>query len=147
MHRSSRNRSTLLAAFTMGAAATVLFLSPAAVQTAVRGTVLDLIGPSQGWVLARSESGRHLLIAQIARLRSNASNTEPSTALAVVVRVAALEQACRRLQVENARLRDELSLAEKYGVSPVPTASRRSFETPTVVLAGVIPQRTPTATA
>ncbi len=147
MHRSSRNRSTLLAAFTIGATATVLFLSPPAVQTAVRGTVLDLIGPSQAWVLARSESGRHLLIAQIARLRSNAPNTEPSTALAVDVRVAALQQACRRLQVENARLRDELSLAEKYGVSPVPTASHRSFETPTVVLAGVIPRRTPTATA
>src|SRR5579885_2183989 len=104
MHRSSRNRSTLLAAFTMGAAATVLFLSPAAVQTAVRGTVLDLIAPSQGWVLARYESSRDLLLEKIARLRSNASNHAAGNALVNDVRVAALEQACRRLQVENARL-------------------------------------------
>jgi cell shape-determining protein MreC len=53
-------------------------------------------------------------------------------------RVAALEQSCRRLQLENARLRDELSLAEKYGVSPIAAAAQSPGSIPTLVQAAVI---------
>jgi hypothetical protein len=145
MRRSSRNRSTLLAAFATCAAAAVLFLSPPGVQTAVRSAVLDMVGPSQAWVFARYESGRQLVVAQVMRLRSSATSSAPTVAPDTDERVVALEQACRRLRVENARLCDELILAEKYGVSPVPASGRHSFERPTVVLASVIPQRAPAA--
>ncbi len=145
MRRSSRNRSTLLAAFATCAAATVLFLSPPGVQTAVRGAVLDMVGPSQAWVLARYESGRQLVIAQVARFRSSSPSSSRTIVPDSDERVVILEQACRRLRVENARLRDELILAEKYGVSPVPASGRLVFDRPTVVLASVIPRRAPEA--
>jgi hypothetical protein len=146
MRRSSRNRSTLLAAFVSCAAAAMLFLSPTGVQTAVRGAVLDMIGPSQAWVFARYESGRQLVLAQVTRFRPSATGSAPIVGPEADERAVALEQACRRLRLENARLRDELILAEKYGVSPVPASGHRSYEVPTLVLASVIPQRATAAT-
>jgi len=145
MRPFSRNRSTVLAAFATCAAATVLFLSPPGVQTAGRGAVLDAIGPSQAWVFARYELGRQLVLAQAMRFRLSSTSSAPTVAPDADERVVALEQAFRRLRLENARLRDELNLAEKYGVSPVPASGRLSFDRPTVVLASVIPQRAPVA--
>src|ERR1700677_3185515 len=105
MRPSPRNRSTLLAAFATCAAAPVLFLSPPGVQTAVRGAVLDAIGPSQAWVFARYESGRQLVLAQAMRFRLSSTSSAPTVAPDADERVVALEQACRRLRLENARLR------------------------------------------
>ena len=146
MRRPPRHRSTLLATIATFTAAATLFLSPPTFQYAVRSAVLDGIAPGQAWVLARYESGRQLVLARFSR----STPVAPSAATIgpeVDARIAALEQASRRLRLENARLREELSLAEKYGVSPVPTTVRSSRDTLTVVRAVVINPRTQSAAA
>ncbi len=53
-----------------------------------------------------------------------------------------LEQTCRRLRLENARLREELHLAEKYGVSPIPVSKSQSAGVPAVVRAALVSRQT-----
>jgi hypothetical protein len=120
MRRHARNQSLLTAA-AVGVVAVALFLSPTRVQRTLRSAVLDVVTPGQAWVLGRYESGRDLALARYSRLISGARRDGVSTAAPETdSRLTALEQACRHLRLENARLREELSLAEKYGVSPVP---------------------------
>ncbi len=146
MRRPPRHRSTLLATIATFIAAAILFLSPPPVQYAVRSAVLDGIAPGQARVIAHYESGRQLVLARLSRstpIMPAAAPIGPE----VDARIAALEQVSRRLRLENARLREELSLAEKYGVSPVPTTVRSSRDTLTVVRAAVINPRTQSAAA
>jgi len=139
MGRHSRNQSTLLAAAAVGVVAVALFLSPARVQRTLRSAVLDIVTPGQVWVLGRYESGRDLALAQYSRLMSGARpDGAPTTPPETDSRLTALEQACRHLRLENARLREELNLAEKYGVSPVPVPVQSSRDVATVVRAAVI---------
>jgi cell shape-determining protein MreC len=147
MRRPPRHRSTLLATIATFTAAAILFLSPPAAQYAVRSAVLDGIAPSQAWVLAHFESGRQLVLARFSQSTPVAPSAASTIGPEVDARIAALEQAGRRLRLENARLREELSLAEKYGVSPVPTTVRSSRDTLTVVRAAVINPRTQSAAA
>jgi cell shape-determining protein MreC len=147
MRRPPRHRSTLLATIATFTAAAILFLSPPAAQYAVRSAVLDGIAPTQAWVLAHYESGRQLVLARFSQSTRVAPPAASTTGPEVDPRIAALEQASRRLRLENARLREELSLAEKYGVSPVPTTVRSSRDTLTVVRAAVINPRTQSAAA
>ncbi len=51
------------------------------------------------------------------------------------------------MQLENARLREDLSLAEKYGVSPVPATAHSSPDALSVVRAAVINQQTQSVAA
>jgi cell shape-determining protein MreC len=138
MRPNSRNRSTLLTAAAMVTIATTLFLSPTSVQQPVRSAVLDVVTPSQAWALGRYESCREFVVARSMRLRSAAHLAASTAAPESDVRIAALEQTCRRLRLENARLRDELNLAERYGVSPVAVAAQSPADIPTVVRAAVI---------
>jgi cell shape-determining protein MreC len=138
MRRHSRNQSLLTAA-AVGVVAVALFLSPNRVQRTLRSAVLDVVTPGQAWVLGRYESGRDLALARYSRLISGARPDGVSTtARETDSRLTALEQACRHLRLENARLREELSLAEKYGVSPVPVPVQSSRDVATVVRAAVI---------
>jgi hypothetical protein len=138
MRRHSRTQSTLLAAAAMVAVAVALFLSPARVQRTMRSAVLDIVTPGQAWVLGRYESGRDLALARYSRLMSGARPDVSTSAPETDPRLTALEQACRHLRLETARLREELSLAEKYGVSPVPVPVQSSRDLATVVRAAVI---------
>jgi cell shape-determining protein MreC len=147
MRRPPRHRSTLLATIATCLAAAALFWSPAGFHQAVRKGVLDTIAPGQAWVLACYESGRTLVVARFWRSTSVAPSGTSATAPEVDSQLAALEQFCRRLRLENARLRDELNLAEKYGVSPVPSTVHRSPDALTVVRVAVINQRTQSVTA
>jgi cell shape-determining protein MreC len=138
MRRHSRTQSTLLAAAAMVAVAVTLFLSPGRVQRTLRSAVLDVITPGQACVLVHYERGRDLALTRYSQLTAGArpgvSTSEPKTD----ARLAALEQACRRLRLENARLREELTLSEKYGVSPVASPVQSSRDVATVVRAAVI---------
>jgi cell shape-determining protein MreC len=147
MRRPPRHRSTLLAALATFAAAATLFLSPPGAQQAVRTTVVDGIAPGQAWVLAHYESGRKLVLARFSRSPSVAGPGALTNAPEAESRIAALEQFCRRLRLENARLREELSLAERYGVSPVPATAHSAPDALTVVRAAVINQQTQSVAA
>jgi cell shape-determining protein MreC len=139
MRRHSRTQSTLLAAAAMVAVAVTLFLSPGRVQRTLRSAVLDVITPGQACVLVHYERGRDLALARYSQLTSGAgpkvSTNAPDENNS---RLAALEQVCRSLRLENARLREELSLSEKYGVSPVPAPVQSSRDLAAVVRAAVI---------
>jgi cell shape-determining protein MreC len=147
MHRHSRNRSTLLAAVAAFVTAAALYLSPPALQRAVRSVVLDLVVSGQTRVVAHYEAGRGRVLAGYTRLTSRLRPSGPPSVVGRDGRTAELEQACRRLRLENARLREELNLAEKYGVSPVPAAAPTSTEVPTVVRAAVLSPKTQSAAA
>jgi cell shape-determining protein MreC len=138
MRRQSRIRSTLLTAAAVVAAAVMLFLSPPRVQRSLRGAVLDVVTPGQAWVGARCESGRSWALARFARLTAGARSDASSVPPDADARLTALDHACRRLRLENARLREELSLAERYGVSPVPASPQGLREQATIVRAAVI---------
>jgi hypothetical protein len=147
MRRAPRKQSTLLAVAATCTAAAVLFASPRGVHRAVRNARLDVIATGQAWVLDRSERGRGLAHAGFKRLTSSPQPATSTSAPEVDARIATLEQACRRLRLENARLNDELNLAEKYGVSPVAASGGNSLIAPTAVRAAVISQRTPSVAA
>jgi cell shape-determining protein MreC len=140
MRRHTRNRSTLLTAAAMFAAAGGLFLSPPGLQRALRSVVLDVIAPAQAWTLMHYESGRAFVVTRCPRLTPPVGTSMPAIVPETDPRLVALEQACRRLRLENARLRDELNLAEKYGVSPASALVHTSVDVQTVVRAAVISQ-------
>ncbi|HET6326463.1 MAG TPA: rod shape-determining protein MreC [Planctomycetaceae bacterium] len=147
MRRPPRHRSTLFATIATCAVATALFLSPPTVQQAVRSGVLDGIAPSQAWVVAHYESARQLILNRFSRSTPSTPLFASTNGAEGDLRIVALEQAGRRLRLENARLREELSLAEKYGVSPVPATGRSSPAALTVVPATVINQQTQSVAA
>jgi hypothetical protein len=112
-----------------------LFISPPGFQAVIRAAIVDLVVSGQGYAQDASRSIS-------ARLRS----IRPADVVAAYGaldsapddRFAALAAAHRRLLVENARLRDELKLAEKYGVSPVPVSRSPGGDAPQAVLAALI---------
>jgi cell shape-determining protein MreC len=132
----------MLAAAATFTAAAILFAAPPRIHRAVRNPVLDVVAPSQAWGLAKYESGRLLILARFAHFRWAPSPNAPTLSAHADARVAAMEQGCRRLRLENARLREELSLAEKYGVSPVNVSQAGSSGVPSAVRAAVIGART-----
>jgi cell shape-determining protein MreC len=147
MRRASRPQSTLLAAAATCAVAVIVFVAPRSVQSTLRGAVLDVVVPSQAWVLARYESSRERVVARWEQFRSAPRAEAPTNPAKVDAQVASLQQTCRRLRLENARLRNELHLAEQYGASPVATVAGSALEAPTVVTASVIGQRASSSAA
>ena len=93
-----------------------------AVQQALRAAVLDVVVSGQSFAIDRLDEWRAAEVAMPAGL--------PAERAEVVAKPEndqrrALEQTCRRLRLENARLREELHLAETYGVSPIPVPMRK----------------------
>jgi rod shape-determining protein MreC len=148
MRRLPRNRATTLAALTTSAAAAILFFSPPGAHRSLRSALVDPVVSAQAVVLARSESGRRFVVAGLSRLRLRpievSSAAVPS---ADEGQIAQLEQACRRLRWENARLQEELTSAERYGLSPVPASARASVRPLIAVRAAVISQGSQSAAA
>jgi len=138
MRRHSRTQSTLLAAAAVAVVAVALFLSPARVHRTLRSAVVDVITPGQAWVLVHYEQSRDLALTRFSQLTSGARPGVSTSAPHTDTQLAALAQACRSLRLENARLREELGQAEKYGVSPVPAPVQSSRDVATVVRAAVI---------
>ncbi len=113
----------------------LLFAAPERAQNSLRALVLDVVVTGRGRLLARYDAWRN---------RSNRLNGESLSEQRAAAptsaddRVHALEQTCRRLRIVNARLRDELQLAERYGVSPFPAASLRPAAPPAVLRAAIV---------
>ncbi len=141
MRRPPRHRPTLLATIGTCAAAIALFFAPPTFQHAVRSAMLDGLAPSQAWVVAHSELARQVVVTRFLR-STDAPSVGSTNGTEVDARIVALEQAGRRLRLENARLREELSLAERYGISPIPATGRSSPTAWTVVRAAVINPQT-----
>jgi hypothetical protein len=148
MRRPPRNRATILAALATSAAAGLLFFSPPNAQRSVRSALVDPVVSAQAVVLARYESGRRLAVAGLSRLRLRPLEVPiTSVPTADVEQIARLEQTCRRLQLENARLQQELASAERYGLSPVPASARAPVRPVIAVRAAVISQGSQSAAA
>jgi rod shape-determining protein MreC len=130
MGRPGAKRSTLLTAAAITAAAAGLFIAPARLQQAVRAAVLDVVVTGQSVAIIRYDAWRSPVPpAPTVGKPAPAENDES---------LRRLEQTCRRLRIENARLREELQLSEKYGVSPVPLAALDTSTVPSVVRATLI---------
>jgi len=135
MGQLGTTRSTLLTAAALCAAAAGLFIAPERLQQCVRAAVVDVV-----------VTGQSVAINQFDAMRANAarstSQLPPDDALSAGTHVddrqRKLEQVCRRLRIENARLREELRLAEKYGVSPLPVSTAHADAVPDVVWATVV---------
>jgi cell shape-determining protein MreC len=141
MRRPPRNRATILAALATSAAAGLLFFSSPGAQRSLRSALVDPVVSAQAVVLARYESGRQIAVAGLSQMRSRPIEGSNSSVPAVDEgQLARLEQTCRRLQVENARLQEELSSAERYGLSPVPASARAAVRPLIAVRAAVISQ-------
>lgn len=140
MRSLSPRRSTLLTAVACCAASSALFALPR-LQQPIRGAILDVVVSGQSLAIRHYEAWRNGAVA-------SPPHDRPATAQSAVVTPMAdeklrnLEQTCRRLRVENARLREELQLAEKYGVSPIPVAAARPAVAPTVIPAALISRET-----
>jgi cell shape-determining protein MreC len=138
MRRPPPRRSTLLTAAALCAAAAGVSVSPWLEQT-LRAAVLDVVVSGQAFALTRYEGWRSpsalLPVQQL-------PGTAKSGALSPDERMRQLEQRCRCLRIENARLREELQLAEKYGVSPIPVLAARPAAAPAVVRAALISRET-----
>jgi rod shape-determining protein MreC len=138
MGRTNSRRSTLLTTAAVIALAAALFVAPPGLQQALRAGVLDVVVSSQAFAMNRFDAWRASpshwpVVSFVSREQSSTQPTDD--------RVPNLEQTCRRLRLENARLREELQLAEKYGVSPIPVAAHAPT-VPSVVRAAVVSRQT-----
>lgn len=136
MGRPHSRRATLLTAAALAAVAGGFSIAPPALQQALRGAVLDVVVSGQSFVIHHVDIWRPTQVA-----------VPPSKRIEAVAKPqnderGALEQACRRLRLENARLREELHLAETYGVSPIPLPDARSAGVPAVVRAEIVSRQT-----
>ncbi|HUE17046.1 MAG TPA: rod shape-determining protein MreC [Planctomycetaceae bacterium] len=139
MGRPNTTRSTLLTAAAFSAAAAGLCIAPPWLQQPLRAAVVDVIVSGQAFAMSRYDAWR----ASSALLPTRARPDDAKSAAAADDgRLRNLEQTCRRLRIENARLREELQLAEKYGVSPIPVAAAHTAAVPTVVRAAVVSRQT-----
>jgi rod shape-determining protein MreC len=148
MAGGTRRRSTLLAASMMCGLAAVLYVVPPSIERPVRAAVVDLVISGQAATLERYDRLRPSLVSwnwrRLIAFVGNASEAAgmpaqaSPAATASQERIDSLELQCRRLRVENARLRDELSTAEKYGVSPIPVSTGHAAEPPAVIRAAVL---------
>jgi cell shape-determining protein MreC len=138
MRHPPTRRSTLLTAVIVCAAAAGLSVTPRLGQT-LRAAILDVVVSGQAFALSRYEGWRRPSVVSPAQeLSGETKSAEPIAD----ERLHSLEQTCRRLRIENARLREELQLAEKYGVSPIPVVNARPAPAPTVVQAALISRET-----
>jgi rod shape-determining protein MreC len=145
----------MLAASLMCGLAAVLYVAPSRVVRPFQAAVLDLVISGQAATLDRYERWRPSLVSRhwhrfliVAATAAGLTKADPASRNAqepgaelegvARQRMDALDLQCRRLRVENAQLREELSLAEKYGVSPVPVSNGQSDKRPTVIRAAVL---------
>jgi cell shape-determining protein MreC len=140
MRHSPPRRSTLLTAAACCAVAAGLSVMPR-LQQPLRAAILDIVVSGQSLALNRYESWRGRSAALALPDRSLVTKSALMTA-ASADDLRNLEQTCRRLRLENARLREELQLAEKYGISPIPVAASRPAVPPSVVQAALISRET-----
>jgi rod shape-determining protein MreC len=139
MGRPHSRRSTLLTAAALTAVAGGLSIAPPALQQALRGAVLDVVVSGQSFAIDRLDNWR---AAEVPLPAGPASEPSAAVANSESDQWRSLEQTCRRLRLENARLREELHLAETYGVSPIPVRDARSAGVPVVVRAAVVSRQT-----
>lgn len=135
MGRPKSRRSTVLTAAALFAAAAGLFVAPPWARQPLRAAILDIVVSGQAFAVGRYDALHALPALWPTRLFSSGETTAPT---ARDDRLGNLEQTCRRLRIENARLREELGLAEKYGVSPIPIPRSPAAEGPTVVRAVLV---------
>jgi rod shape-determining protein MreC len=135
MGQPGTKRSTLLSAAAVLMASGGLFIAPPRLQQAVRGSVLDVVVSGQALAMSRYDALRRSAssLAFTRRPVENVATAAPSDEAA-----RKLEQTCRKLRLENARLREELQLAEKYGVSPIAIPKLHATTTPEVVRAALV---------
>jgi hypothetical protein len=138
MRYSPTKRSTLLTAAALCAVAAGLSVMPR-LEHPLRGAVLDVVVSGQAIALSHFEGWRRPSLVSPAQELAVATR---SAAPVADERLHSLEQTCRRLRIENARLHEELQLAEKFGVSPIPVTAARAAATPTVVRAALISRET-----
>jgi cell shape-determining protein MreC len=139
MGRPNTSRSTLLTAGIFSAAAAGLFAAPPSVQQAIRAGILDVVITGQSVAMNHYDNFRATSLRWPTRLLSGNVEFETNSEND---RLVTLEQTCRSLRIENARLHEELQLAEKYGVSPVPVSAVTKASLPTVVRAAVVSRET-----
>jgi cell shape-determining protein MreC len=135
MGRPGTKRSTLLSAAAVLVTAGGLCIAPPRLQQIIRGAVLDAVVSGQALAMNRYEAMREStrLCAIPSRPDSpEAKKDTPNDSLRN------LERICRQLRFENARLREELQLAEKYGVSPIAAPKSRPSAAPEVVRAALV---------
>ena len=140
MGRAKTRRSTLLTAAAFVAAAAGLFVAPSWLDQPLRAVILDVVVSGQAFALSRYDAWRApsaLLPTRSQRERRQVRGPTP-----VDEPLCNLKQTCRRLRIENARLREELQLAEKYGVSPIPVSAAHTAAVPTVVRAALVSRQT-----
>jgi cell shape-determining protein MreC len=135
MGRPGTRRSTLLSAAAVLVTAGGLFIAPLRLQQIVRGGVLDGVVSSQAFAMSRYDAVRESAVRCVipGRPSSNEAKKDSSDELA-----RNLERICRELRIENARLREELQLAEKYGVSPIAVPKSNTATAPEVVRAALV---------
>jgi rod shape-determining protein MreC len=135
MSRPGTRRSTLLSATAVLVTAAGLFITPPRLQQIVRAAVLDVVVSGQALAMSRYEALRdsspHLAIAS----RTGKDESPPAVS---DDKTQSLERTCRQLRIENARLREELQLAEKYGVSPIAVPKSRMSAPPEVIEAAIV---------
>jgi rod shape-determining protein MreC len=132
-------RSTLLctaAALVMSAA---LFIAPPRLQQSVREAVLDVVVSGQAFAITRYQALRQSTSFKVVGAIPDNGDFRPTSP---DDKSRSLERICRGLRIENARLRGELQLAEKYGVSPIAVPNSRSGPVPEVVLAAIVSRQT-----
>jgi cell shape-determining protein MreC len=139
MGRPNTRRSTLLTAAALSAAAAGLFIAPPGLAQPLRAVILDVVVSGQDFATSRYDAWR----ARSALVATPLLPVDAKSAAGPVDdRLRNLEQTCRRLRIENARLREELHLAEKYGVSPIPVSAAHAAAVPTVVRAALVSRQT-----
>lgn len=135
MGRPGTKRSTLLTAAAFSAVGGAIFIAPPRLQQALRAAVLDIVVSGQAYAVGRYDMWRTSKAEPPAG--TFAGNTYAAWASQYET-VRKLEQTCRRLRIENARLHEELQLAERYGVPAVPVSGGRVAGVPTVVRAAIV---------
>jgi cell shape-determining protein MreC len=135
MGRPGTKRSILLSATAVLVTACGLSIAPPRLQQIIRGAVLDAVVSGQAIAMDRYEAARKLTsLCAIPGRPSSQEATKDSTDESA----RNLERICRQLRFENARLREELQLAEKYGVSPIAVPKSRPFAAPKVLRAALV---------
>jgi cell shape-determining protein MreC len=120
-----------LTSATLCGAAAALFVAPARLQQCIRASVVDVVVKGQSAAIGEFDALRASAAQSLSRLPTDDASAADN-------RPRNLEEVCRRLRIENARLRDELRLAEKYGVSPLPVSTTHAAAAPEVVRATVV---------
>lgn len=135
MAPAGTRRSTLLSAAAALVTSAGLFIAPPRLQQTVRGAILDVVVSGQAIAIERYQALRQSTSLRVVAANSDKSDARPASS---DDKSRSLEQICRKLRIENARLREELQLAEKYGVSPIAVPKSRADAAPEVVQAAIV---------